>query len=33
MQLTTPSEPAMAVSIAINTLSNVLQLIFCAMTF
>ena len=25
MQLTTPSEPAMAVSTAINTLSNLLQ--------
>ena len=27
MQLTTPIEPAMAVSTAINTLSNLLQLI------
>ena len=31
MQLTTPSEPAMAVSTAINTLSNLLQSTFLDM--
>ena len=33
MQLTMPSDPATAVSIAINTLSNLLQLKFCAILF
>ena len=33
MQLTTPIEPAMAVSTAIKTLSNFAQLKFCAILF